>query len=143
MHFCHWVLNLHCLYARGIMSARMRVDLQDERRRGGEGVVPVSRERTERRRVSTVHFRTRFHSAEPRAFGAEPQKFDCAQNDPYGVRADAAETQTAATSRSRPVFETPPPPPTSETAAVFPRENSHLHKAKKFIPCTIIGVFLM
>ena len=37
--------------------------------------------------MSAVHFRTGFHSAEPRAFGAEPQKFDCAQNDPYGVRA--------------------------------------------------------
>ena len=44
-----------------------------------------------------VDFRTGFHSAVPRAFGAMPQMFDCAQNDPFGVRADAAETQTAAT----------------------------------------------
>ena len=44
-----------------------------------------------------VDFRTGFHSAVPRAFGAKPQKFDCAQNDPFGVRADVAKTQTAAT----------------------------------------------
>ena len=44
-----------------------------------------------------VDFRTGFHSAVPRAFGAKPQKFDCAQNDPFGVRAVAAEAQTAAT----------------------------------------------
>ena len=47
-----------------------------------------------------VDFRTGFHSAVPRAFGAMPQMFDCAQNDPYGVHADVVKTQTAATPRT-------------------------------------------
>ena len=45
-----------------------------------------------------VDFRTGFHSAVPRAFVAKPQKFDCAQNDPFGVRAVAAKAQNVATS---------------------------------------------
>ena len=40
------------------------------------------------------------HSALPRAFGAVPQMFDCALNDPYGVHSDVVKTQTAATPRT-------------------------------------------
>ncbi|MEE1356120.1 MAG: hypothetical protein UHG68_01000, partial [Clostridia bacterium] len=40
---------------------------------------------------------------------AEPQKFDCAQNDPYGVRADAAETQNRINTSPRPPRKRPRP----------------------------------